>query len=138
MIVLDTDTFSLHQLGHQRLLERCQEAPELAAITILTQIEVLRGRHEALLKARDGDQLLRARQSLIRSTRHLALFPVVSFDAAATAEFDRLRLNKKMKKIGRADLLIACIAVANRATLVTRNLKHFRQVPGLRVENWAD
>jgi tRNA(fMet)-specific endonuclease VapC len=54
------------------------------------------------------------------------------------AEFDRLRENKKLKKIGRADLLIACIALANRATLVSRNLKHFGQVPGLQAENWAD
>ena len=46
--------------------------------------------------------------------------------------------NKKLKKIGRADLLIACITLAQRATLVTRNLKDFRQVPGLPVENWLD
>jgi tRNA(fMet)-specific endonuclease VapC len=43
-----------------------------------------------------------------------------------------------LKKIGRADLLIASIARANKAILVTRNLKDFRQVPGLQVENWAD
>ncbi len=56
----------------------------------------------------------------------------------AAAEFDRLRENRKLRKIGRADLLIACVALANRATLVTRNLKHFRQVPGLQVEDWVD
>ena len=56
---------------------------------------------------------------------------------AAAAEFERLRANKKLKKIGRRDLLIACIALANRARLVTRNQKDFRQVPGLHVENWA-
>ena len=38
----------------------------------------------------------------------------------------------------RADLLIAIIALANHGTLVTRNLKDFRLVPGLQVENWAD
>ena len=36
------------------------------------------------------------------------------------------------------DLLIASIALAQRATLVTRNLRHFRQIPALNVENWAD
>jgi tRNA(fMet)-specific endonuclease VapC len=41
-------------------------------------------------------------------------------------------------KIGRADLLVASIALANRATLVTRNLRHFREVPGLSLENWVD
>jgi predicted nucleic acid-binding protein len=27
---------------------------------------------------------------------------------------------------------------ASRATLVTRNLRHFRPIPGLKLENWAD
>jgi tRNA(fMet)-specific endonuclease VapC len=67
-----------------------------------------------------------------------AVETIRAIDVLAAAEFDRLRPNKKLKKIGRADLLIACIALANRATLVTRNLKHFRLVPGLRVENWVD
>ena len=70
------------------------------------------------------------------------LFPasvmVVPIDAAAAVEFDKRRQNKKLKKIGRADLLIARTALACRATLVTRNVKHFRQVPGLHVENGAD
>ncbi len=43
-----------------------------------------------------------------------------------------------VEKIGRADLLIAAITLAREATLVTRNVKHFRQVPGLKVENWVD
>jgi tRNA(fMet)-specific endonuclease VapC len=47
-----------------------------------------------------------------------------------------LRQNKKLKKIGRADLLMAAITLANRATLISRNLKDFRQVPGLQFENW--
>ena len=63
---------------------------------------------------------------------------MLAIDAASADEFDRLRANKKLKKIGRADLLIAAITLANRATLVTRNLKDFRQVPGLKVENWVD
>ncbi len=62
---------------------------------------------------------------------------LLPFDVAAAADFDRLRQNRKLKKIGRGDLLIAAIALANRALLVSRNLRDFRQVPGLRVENWA-
>jgi tRNA(fMet)-specific endonuclease VapC len=138
MILLDTDVFSLHQLGRQRIVERFQAATVIPAITIITQIESLRGRHDRLMKAEDGDHVLRAQQGLMRTVRHLALFSVIPFDAAAAAEFDRLRQNKKIKKIGRGDLLIAAIVLANQATLVTRNLKDFRQVPGLRIENWAD
>jgi len=62
---------------------------------------------------------------------------VIPIDAAAAAQFDALRQNRKLKKIGRRDLLIAAITLAEQATLATRNLKHLRQVPGLRVENWA-
>jgi len=43
-----------------------------------------------------------------------------------------------LKKIGRADLLVASVALANRAVLVTRNLRHFRQTPNLELENWVD
>jgi tRNA(fMet)-specific endonuclease VapC len=64
--------------------------------------------------------------------------PILPVDAASAVEFDRLRQNKKLKKIGRGDLLIASICLANRATLVTRNLKDFQKVPGLQVENWVD
>jgi predicted nucleic acid-binding protein len=35
-------------------------------------------------------------------------------------------------------MLIACTALANDALLVTRNVKDYKDVPGLRIENWAD
>ncbi|HWG47771.1 MAG TPA: type II toxin-antitoxin system VapC family toxin [Gemmataceae bacterium] len=65
-------------------------------------------------------------------------FLVLPVEVASVAEFDRLRQDKKLKRIGRADLLIASIALANRAILASRNLKHFRQVPGLQVANWTN
>ena len=34
--------------------------------------------------------------------------------------------------------MFAAITLANRAKLVSRNLRDFHQVPGLQVENWAD
>ncbi|MBV9385010.1 MAG: type II toxin-antitoxin system VapC family toxin [Chroococcidiopsidaceae cyanobacterium CP_BM_ER_R8_30] len=46
---------------------------------------------------------------------------------------DRLRIIPKLQKIGRADLPIASIALANQAILVTRNLRHFKQIPGVKL-----
>jgi tRNA(fMet)-specific endonuclease VapC len=43
-----------------------------------------------------------------------------------------------LRKVSRADLFIASIALAHRATLVTRNLRHFRQISELKVKNWVD
>jgi tRNA(fMet)-specific endonuclease VapC len=81
--------------------------------------------------------LIQAQQRLEETERDLERFTVLDV-APAAAEFDRLRENKKLKKIGRGDLLIAAIALAHRATLVTRNLKDFVQVPGLQMENWSN
>ena len=138
MILLDTDMFTLHHLKHLKVMGQASRAAEALKVTIVTQVEALRGRQEALTKAEDGERLLRAQRLLFGTAQHLALFEIVPFDAAAAAEFDRLRKEKKLRKTGRADLLNAAIALANKATLVTRNLKDYRQVPGLLLENWAD
>jgi tRNA(fMet)-specific endonuclease VapC len=140
MFVLDTDTLSLLFAGHSRVLARQATIPSTEiAITIVSRIEVLQGRFDFIMKAASGEQLLRAQGWLDETVRSLArVETVIPVEPAGAAEFDRLRSNKKLKKIGRGDLLIASITLAERATLVTRNVKHFRQVPGLQIENWAD
>jgi len=139
MIVFDTDTLTLYFRNHRRVLERVQQETAQIAITIVTLIETLRGRFDSLLKAADGAELQRGQERLDEAQGDLARIPkVLLIDSAVAAEFDGLRQSKKLRKVGRADMLIAAIALANRATLVTRNVKDFRLVSGLRVENWAD
>jgi tRNA(fMet)-specific endonuclease VapC len=75
---------------------------------------------------------------LARTEELLAQMMVVPMDEASAVQFDRLRATRKLRKIGRADLLIASIAMVHQAALVTRNVRHFRQVPGLKVINWVD
>jgi tRNA(fMet)-specific endonuclease VapC len=138
MILLDTDTFSLLAFGQPKVTARFTSATDEVAITIITRIEALGGRFAFLLKAADGPTLLRAQDWLRRTDEDLERFTPIPLTPAAATEFDRLRQYKKLKKIGHADLLIASIALANDATLVTHNLRDFRQVPGLKLENWAD
>ena len=138
MILLDTDILSLALAAHLRVSQRMQTAPESPVISVVSRIEVLQGRFDSVLKAPDAVALLRAQDRLGTAEKNLAKYTIVPLDVAAGNEFDRLRQNKKVKKIGRKDLLIACIALANQATLVTRNLKDFQAVPGLKLENWAD
>lgn len=140
MFVLDTDTLTLLFMGHPRVTARRQSIPSSdIAISVISWIQAMSGRFDFLLKAGIGDELLRA-QSLLDLTRGslASLAAVLPIDESAAREFDRMRTNRKLRKIGRADLLIATITLANWATLVTRNLRDFRQVPGLTIENWAD
>jgi len=39
---------------------------------------------------------------------------------------------------GEMDLLIASVAMAHKAILVTHNVKHFEQIEGLLLEDWLN
>ncbi len=139
MHLLDTDILTHLHAGHPRVVERLHNlADPDVGTTVITKIEVLRGRFDFVLKAATGAELVRAQRLLIRTEELLAQIFIVPLDKASAAQFDRLRTIKKLKKIGRTDLLIASIALAYRATLVTRNVRHFKQVPGSTVTNWMD
>ena len=137
MLVLDTDTLTHLLRGQARVAEKSAQATAEVVLTAVTRIEVLQGRFAAVLKAENGPKLSLAYERLLTTEQDLANFVILPMDAAASARFDELRQMKRLK-MGRADLLIAAIVLAHAATLVTRNLKDFCQVPGLQVENWVD
>lgn len=89
---------------------------------------------------------LRYRAARLRSKKRadtieawLALFVILPWDDAASKAYARIRagLEASGKPIGKLDMPIAAHAVACGALLVTSNTRHFSQVPGLRIENWA-
>jgi tRNA(fMet)-specific endonuclease VapC len=139
MHLLDTDTLSKAHAGNANVAERLRTLEDpVVGTTIVTKIEMIKGRMDYVLKAETGANLLRAQSLLERTESRLASLLVIQFDANAAKQFERLQASSKLRKVGRADLLIASIVLANRATLVTRNLRHFRQFPGLTFVNWVD
>lgn len=90
---------------------------------------------ELLFGARNGS---RAPENLRRLDRFFEAFESLPFDDDAAQEYGLLRteLRRAGKPIGANDMLIAAIALAHRATLVTRDDDDFLRVPGLRVESW--
>ena len=61
---------------------------------------------------------------------------IIPISQSASDELERLRAVSKLRKTGRADLLsFEYCRNSNRATLVTRNTPHFKQIPGMRVLN---
>jgi tRNA(fMet)-specific endonuclease VapC len=139
MYLFDTDTLTHLHFGNASVVKRLNAVEDSeVGITIITKVEILRGRIDRLLKAETGVDLLKAQELLFRTEELLSELLIVPISQAASLEFDRLRVVPKYRKIGRADLLIASITLANRATLVTRNIRHFKQIPGVRLENWID
>jgi predicted nucleic acid-binding protein len=138
MKVLDTDILTLFLKGHAKVIQRRRHEDDQVVIAVVTRIEILQGRFATLLKAADGASLKEAQARLDQAEHDLRPFAVVPITDQVAAEFDRLRRIRNLRKIGRGDLLIAAIVLANRAVLVTRNTKDFALIPGLRVENWAD
>ena len=71
-------------------------------------------------------------------TEFLAPLEVLDFPSAAAVTFGEVRLHLKQAgtPIGSYDLLIAAHALEQGLTLVTNNLKEFKRVPGLALENW--
>ncbi len=61
------------------------------------------------------------------------VFPVVPFDEAAARAFPNVPFRR-----AKFDRLIAAHALALGATLVTANPKDFKDVPGLKVEDWTE
>jgi tRNA(fMet)-specific endonuclease VapC len=69
----------------------------------------------------------------------LAPIEIAPFDASAAAHYGELRcfLEKRGKVIGAMDLLIAAHASSLSVTLVTNNIREFKRIPDLQVENWV-
>ena len=137
--ILDTDILSLLWRNHEKVVARViAVGAEPMAITLVTYIEVLRGRFASVFTAANAAELDLAADALAKSRKKLDELRVVEFNSSVSKRFDELRTNKRLKKMGRPDLLNACFALVYGATLVTRNTKDYANVPGLKLDNWAD
>ena len=139
MIVLDTDHISV--LGDPspvglRLLTRLEDAQEAVVTTAVSVEENLNGWLQYIHQAKTPDQLIRGYDRLLSRVEFLSSWSVLSWDLRASQCYSDLRSSGV--RIGTHDLRIASIVLAQDATLLTRNIKDFEQVPGLRIANWLD
>jgi tRNA(fMet)-specific endonuclease VapC len=136
LYVLDTDTLSLLQSGHPAVSARAAKcvAGQLA-ISAITVEEQLRGWYTLLRRAKKPAQLANAYDRLARSVSFLSRTSIVPFPETAIAVFESLR--KAKLGVDGNDLRIAAIVLDCNATVVTRNLRDFRLVPGLQIEDWT-
>jgi len=140
MYILDTNIVSDLFKGHERILTRiANRSPERpVATTVISWFEIISGRFASVRTAANGEELLVAAERLESDKHRFAQLTLLPITGLVADQFEKMLLNKKLKKIGRPDLLIACIALSFGATLVTRNTKDFIAIPALQLENWAD
>lgn len=79
-----------------------------------------------------------ARRAAANLETLLAKVSAIPFDESATRRYGAMRdaLEKRGAPIGPLDTLIAAHALATGHVLATHNVREFRRVPGLRVEDW--
>jgi tRNA(fMet)-specific endonuclease VapC len=86
-----------------------------------------------------GVRLSAQREENWRQLRELvSLVEVTPFDAACAETYGELRadLHRRGQVEGAVDLWIAAVAVAAGAVLVTHNVRHFKGIEQLRIEDW--
>jgi tRNA(fMet)-specific endonuclease VapC len=128
--ILDTDILMPLFKGVAPVLERARQHRNeygLLNVTIITYYEVMKG-HE-YTRAHDRQRVFEEFCSLNR---------VLPLDRAACQAAARIYANLKRRGdlIPDADILIAGIALAGGYTVVTHNVKHFKRIAELSVENW--
>lgn len=127
MVCLDTDfliAYLQNDADALKKLEELQDAP--AYTTIINAFELYKGIYRAKEKQKEALKV----KELLDSLELLAM------DHESARLAGQLDAETKSSIIGESDVLIASIAVSYEEILVTRNVKHFQRVPGLRIESW--
>ena len=99
------------------------------AISSITLSELIYGAE----KSHNVDKNLEAIEEFIS---HL---DVLSYDAKASQHYGQIKaaLEKKGEIIGENDIHISAHAISQGLILVTNNLREFKRVPNLALENWV-
>jgi tRNA(fMet)-specific endonuclease VapC len=139
LYLLDTDHVSLLNRGGetmQRIKTRiAAQSPDTVAVSIVTYEEQFRGWTAELAKVQAVDKQMETYARLNRMRQYYCATPVLLFDEKCLAQFQTLWIQRL--RVGTMDLKIAATALANNATLITRNTSDFSKVPGLTVEDWT-
>jgi tRNA(fMet)-specific endonuclease VapC len=126
--LLDTDICSAHMRRPARLAHRFIQYTGRLAIPTIVLAELYAGAY----KHPSPSWLLTAISDLLQEVS------VLDFDAACAERFGLVRgtLLQQGISVSRMDLLIASVALVHNLTLVTHNTADYRNIPGLRLDDW--
>ena len=129
MFALDSNTLIYFFKGEGRVTARMSaHAPSEIGIPVVVLYELETG----IAKSQQPQKRRKQLDALLAVTMILPLDRAAARQSASL----RARLEKAGTPLGPMDFLIAGIALAQDATLVTRNTGEFSRVPGLRTVDW--
>lgn len=103
--------------------------PEEICVSVVTYAELMHGVEKSMA----------IEKNRIALSLFLSPITVLDFHALAAEEYGKIRaeLERQGRPIGLMDMLIAGHAKSEGLVLVTNNIKEFRRVEGLMVEDWT-
>jgi tRNA(fMet)-specific endonuclease VapC len=128
VIVFDTDVCIELLRGNRRILARRQDSGDEVAVSFMTVGELFYG--AARSSAPDRNRMLV--ELFLVSVR------VLDSDLRVMRRFGELKaqLVALGATVPDADLLIAAVCLTHQATLATGNVRHFKRLDVLQVEDW--
>ncbi len=130
MYLLDTNVcIRILNGSSQKLIDRLRgHEPSQIHLCSIVKAELIYGAHHSQ-RAADNLRLL---------SRFFETFSNLAFDDLAAEHYGVIRsqLARAGTPIGPNDLMIAAVALANRLTLVTHNVKEFSRIVGLFYDDW--
>ena len=122
--ILDSDILIYFLKGDKNIIEKVISLPnDELYITIINYTELLYGIYNSNKINQNKEKIL----------PFLENFKILQFDKKSSEVFAKLKakLKKQGNIIADMDLMIASIAIANKATLFSNNLKHFKRIKEL-------
>ena len=136
LYIFDTDTLTLFGRLHPAVVRNVMfHLADEIRVTAVTVEEQVGGWYSAIRIARTPQQVEAAYLRFTESVRELSGWDALPFSVAAVQRFQDL-LRRKLN-VGGNDLRIGAIALEFGATVVTRNLRDFRRIPGVQCEDWS-
>jgi tRNA(fMet)-specific endonuclease VapC len=138
--LLDTDHISILQKQsgpeYPVLMTRSAQVPRADLVfCIISFHEQALGCNTYIVRAKTPADIVRGYRMFDRVLSAFAAAIVLPFDSNAAVLFDRLVVQRI--RIATMDLRIASIALSRGLTLLTRNVRDFRNVPGLVIKDWT-
>jgi tRNA(fMet)-specific endonuclease VapC len=128
VVIIDTDV-CIHILrGNRNVIEQRRKVSDQVAISFITAAELFYG----------AEKSANPTKNIILVEQFLLTVAVIESNRSIIRRFGGLKasLERDGLSLADSDLLIAATALEASKLLVTGNVKHFKRIEGLKLDNW--